>query len=327
MARRRQGGIELVASMPWWIGIVLGLLGYLALRHGIGWYFADSGNPHLSGFGKVASTDVMAPLAWMLLAGCWIGALVAFVGRAQRRKLLDNQTDVDSLRQISWRQFEQLAGEAFRRQGYAVEETGLGGADGGIDLILRKNDQLTLVQCKQWQNWQVGVKVVREMYGLQVHHGAAAVKIVACGEYTGEARRFAQGKAIELINGAELIASVRAVQASNAMRSRPLDSPVALLASMVASLLVIAALPPTTTTSTPLTPSPVVTRYVTPYVAPQPPSPPPSPRRADATPRPAQQTVIYASDEQNDAELREWKKRNAESMKILEKTTKETPLR
>jgi restriction system protein len=37
--------------------------------------------------------------------------------------------------------------------------------------------------------------------------------------------------------------------------------------------------------------------------------------------------VIYASDSQNDAALREWKKRNAESMKILEKTTKEMPLR
>ena len=327
MARRRQGGIDVVASMPWWIGIALGVLGYIALRHGVGWYFAATGNPHLSGFGKAASTGAMAPLAWMLLAGCWIGALVAFAGRAQRRKLLDNQTGVDSLRQISWRQFEQLAGEAFRRQGYAVEETGLGGADGGIDLVLRKNGQLTLVQCKQWQNWQVGVKVVREMYGLQVHHGAAAVKIVACGEYTGEARRFAQGKAIELINGAQLIASVRAVQTSNAPRSRPLDSPLALLASMVASLLVIAALSPTTTTSTPSTPSAAVTRYVTPYVAPQRPLPPPSPHPTDATPRPSQQAVIYASEGQDAAELREWKKRNAESMKILQKTTKEMPLR
>jgi restriction system protein len=123
MARRRQGGIDVVASLPWWIGIVLGVFGYLALRHGIGWYFAATGNPALSAIGKVAGSDAIAPLAWMLLAGCWIGALFAFLGRAQRRKLLDSQTGVDSLRQISWRQFEQLAGEAFRRQGYVVEET------------------------------------------------------------------------------------------------------------------------------------------------------------------------------------------------------------
>lgn len=323
MARRRQGGIELVASMPWWIGIGLGVLGYITLRHGIGWYFADSGNQFLSGLGRATASDAMAPFAWVLLTGCWIGALFAFVGRAQRRKLLDRQSGVDSLRQISWRQFEQLTGEAFRRQGYAVEETGLGGADGGIDLILRKNGQLTLVQCKQWQNWQVGVKVVREMYGLQMHHGAAAVKIVACGEYTSEACRFAQGKAIELINGAELIASVRAAQTDPTPRSRPLDSPFALIASMVASLLLIAALPATTTPS-PASPPLVLTRHVAPYVAPQSPLPP---RRADPTPRPPQPALIYASEERNNAELREWKKRNAESMKILEKTTKEMPLR
>lgn len=92
---------------------------------------------------------------------------------------------------MSWRQFEQLAGEAFRRQGYAVEETGLGGADGGIDLKLRKDGKTTLVQCKQWQNRQVGVTVVREMYGLLMHHNAAAVKIVALGNYTPDAWNFA----------------------------------------------------------------------------------------------------------------------------------------
>jgi restriction system protein len=42
---------------------------------------------------------------------------------------------------------------------------------------------------------------------------------------------------------------------------------------------------------------------------------------------PRRQAAIYASDSQDNAQLREWKKRNAESMKILEKTTKEMPLR
>jgi restriction system protein len=57
-------------------------------------------------------------------------------------------------------------GEAFRRQGYTVEETSLGGADGGIDLILRKDGRRTLVQCKQWKRQRVGVNIVREMAGL-----------------------------------------------------------------------------------------------------------------------------------------------------------------
>jgi hypothetical protein len=40
--------------------------------------------------------------------------------------------------------------------------------------------------------------------------------------------------------------------------------------------------------------------------------------------RPA--AVIYASNEQNDAQLREWKNRKAASMNILEKTTNQMPL-
>ena len=236
MAKRTKSGIEQIAAMPWWIGILIGLIGYVAIRHGVGWYFASFNNPVLHGLGNVATSGMYAPLAWILLSGCWIAALASFIGRARRHNLLDSQTGIDSLRQMSWRQFEQLAGEAFRRQGYAVEETGLGGADGGIDLILRKNGQATLVQCKQWQNWQVGVKVVREMYGLLMHHQATAIKIVALGDYTSDARRFAQGKPIELIHGGELIATVRSLQTSKARSTGPLDSLLAFSGGMVASL-------------------------------------------------------------------------------------------
>ncbi len=50
-------------------------------------------------------------------------------------------------------------------------------ADGGIDLVLRKEGQLTIVQCKLWKTQRVDVKVVREMFGLLAHHQASEVKI------------------------------------------------------------------------------------------------------------------------------------------------------
>lgn len=323
MAKRRTSGFEQIAAMPWWLGILIGLIGYVAIRHGIGWYLASSPSPVLAGMGRMPAAGAYAPLAWILLIGCWLAALASFIGRGRRRQLLDSQTGIDSLRRMSWRQFEQLAGEAFRRQGYAVEETGLGGADGGIDLILRKGGQTTLVQCKQWQNWQVGVKVVREMYGLLMHHQAAAVKIVALGNYTPDAHRFAQGKPIELIHGGELIATARKLQTGKARATHPLDTQLAFGGSIAASLLLIAGLSPSTTST------PQARAIVTPPVVFQPtprPKPPSIPHRSTA-PTPHTQPVIYASDSQSDAELREWKKRNAESMKILEKTTKEMPLR
>ena len=321
MAKRKQSGLDTVASMPWPLGIALGLIGYIAIRHGTGWYFDALNNPYTSGLGKIAGAGIYEPLGWLLLIGCWIAALASFLGRRRRRQLFDSQTGADSMRQMSWRQFEQLAGEAFRRQGYTVEETGLGGADGGIDLILRMNGQTILVQCKQWQNRHVGVKIVREMYGLLLHHQAASVKIVALGDYTSDARHFAHGKPIELIHGGALLATVRSLQTSKTRAKGPMNSPLALSGSMLASLLVIGALQSATM------PAPIPA--VGPSIAIAPPVRP-LPTHANhpvATPTPHPQAEIYLSDSRGDAQLRDWKKRNAESMKILEKTTKELPRR
>lgn len=214
MAKRKESGIELLASMPWPIGFVLGIVAYVVIRYGVGWYMSASNNPLLQGVGKQASAGLYAPLAWMALAICWIGATGSFIRSRHRRRLLETQTGLDSLRAMTWREFEMLVGEAFRRQGYTIRETGLGGADGGIDLVLHKEGKVTLVQCKQWKNQRVDVKVVREMLGLLTHHHAAAVKIVAIGDYTADAQRFAEGKPIELINGKALLAMVREVQTS-----------------------------------------------------------------------------------------------------------------
>ncbi len=226
MARRKRGGIELIAAAPWPVGFGLGILAFVAVRYGIGWYLASSGNMFLAPVGKAANGGATTILASVLLGICWVAAIASFIARRQRSRLLETQTGHDSLRAMSWQQFEMLVGEAFRRQGYRIEETGLGGADGGIDLRLTKDGKTTLVQCKQWRSQRVDVKIVREMYGLLAHHHASAVKIVAVGTFTPDAQRFAQGKPIELIHGSALLALIRDVQtlAPAAVRSTPKPS-------------------------------------------------------------------------------------------------------
>jgi restriction system protein len=223
MARRKQGLFESVASVPWPVGVVLGILGFIAVRYGIGWVLSSSSNPFLAPIGHAAShSSMFTMLAWASLGICWASALVSFIGRHKRKQLLATQTGLESLQTMSWREFEMLVGEAFRRQGYRIEETGLGGADGGIDLRLSKNSRTTLVQCKQWRSQRVDVKVVREMYGLLAHHGADAIKIVAVGDFTLDAQRFVQGKPIELVHGEALLAMIREAQASDSgQRSVP----------------------------------------------------------------------------------------------------------
>lgn len=216
MARRKEGSFDAIASMPWPVGFVLGIIAYIGVRSGTSLLLSASDNPFLSAFGKELDKGTIQTIAWLLLGTCWFAALCSFFIRRKRSRLLDTQTGPESLRAMDWREFEGLVGEVFRRQGYRIEETGLGGADGGVDLFLNKDGKTTLVQCKQWRGQRVDVKVVREMYGLLAHHGADSVKIVAIGDFTPDAQRFVQGKPIELIHGDALLTMIQDVQVSPA---------------------------------------------------------------------------------------------------------------
>ena len=131
----------------------------------------------------------------------------------QRQHLLNSRSDIDSIRDLSWADFELLIGEAFRRRGYSVEERGGGGADGGVDLVLHMGGEKILVQCKQWKSRQMGVNVVRELYGVMVHEKAARAIVAISCEFTQEAKGFARGKPLERLNGPALYRLVSQVQA------------------------------------------------------------------------------------------------------------------
>jgi len=146
-----------------------------------------------------------------LIGGLLISGLSWRYGRS-RKGLLDRQRRLYDLSAMTWQEFECLVAECFRRQGYRVSETGQGGADGGVDLILRRGSELILIQCKQWRKTSIGAPVVREMFGLMVHHEADRVKIVCCGKFTREAITFAQGKPVDLVNGEALLSLVISVQ-------------------------------------------------------------------------------------------------------------------
>lgn len=127
---------------------------------------------------------------------------------------------------LSWRQFEQAAAEAFRAQGYAVQLT-RDGADGGVDLILDRDGERTLVQCKHWAAWKVGVKTVRELYGVMTAQGVGAGIVVTSGRFTEEARDFASGVPVRLLDGRDVAAMLDGVPVPEelaglaAARSRP----------------------------------------------------------------------------------------------------------
>ena len=211
MGRRRKSGLDEVASWPWQMGVLAGIVAFLLIRYGIGAWLSTAGGPLLGPVGQQIG-GITAPFAWIVMLACWLAAAVSWGNARKRRSLHDTRNDLESLADISWREFEMLVGESFRRQGYEVLETGLGGKDGGIDLIVSKGGARELVQCKQWKRRQVGVAIVREMWGLVDHHAADAVHIVSLGDFTADAAHFASGKPIQLISGRELLDRIRAAQ-------------------------------------------------------------------------------------------------------------------
>jgi len=69
-------------------------------------------------------------------------------------------------------------------------------------------------QCKHWRTQQVGVTVVRELNGVIAAQGAAGGFVVTGGEFTREAREFANRTKIVLICGDALEKLIGAVSAS-----------------------------------------------------------------------------------------------------------------
>lgn len=199
---------------PWWVGATLAVLSFVGLR----WIIPAIGSEQV--FFR-AFIQAGANLAW--LPALFLGILAALSAFLSQRKsaLLDAQTDIESLRALGWKQFEDLVGEAYRRQGYAVEESLGGGSDGGIDVILRKDGGMWLVQCKQWKVFSVGAPVIREIYGLVAHHHASGAIVITSGKFTRDAESFATGKPIELIDGPKLLQLVETGQIHRTSRSFP----------------------------------------------------------------------------------------------------------
>jgi len=197
--RRNSSTADALVLMPWWVSVVLAFLVYAVLPGFLPPAIAKGGLTGIIALGLLAIAAISALRSW------------------KTRHMLEAQTSIDSIRELPWKRFEDLLGEAYRRQGYKVEETLGGGADGGVDLVLRQNGQVILVQCKRWKGKPVPVQTVRELYGVLHDRQASAVKLVATTSFTSEAIAFANGKPIELVDADAVLTLLQGVQTSGRM--------------------------------------------------------------------------------------------------------------
>jgi restriction system protein len=140
-----------------------------------------------------------------------VAATVSLARRNRSVRIFDAvRTDPESgVQTLSWQDFERLVGEGFRHRGFQVTQRGGAGPDGGVDLALAKGHERFLVQCKQWRAQQVGVSVVRELYGVMAAERVAGGFVVTSGSFTKDARAFAAGRNIELLDGSALNELIR----------------------------------------------------------------------------------------------------------------------
>lgn len=224
MSRRKNSALDdlldIAKMLPWWIDIAIAIIVYFWL-HSIATseavVVAQSGK-----MGEFVSGQLLKTLAtvgqYLLSFVFLLGAAMSFFGRKKREHLLSEtkqRSKQNALLDMSWREFEMLVGEVFRQRGFTVVELGGNSPDGGVDLVLKKSSETHLVQCKQWKAFKVGVEVVRELFGVMAAKGAVSGYVVTSGVFTSEAKAFADGRNIELIDGAKLTRMIQEVKSSN----------------------------------------------------------------------------------------------------------------
>ena len=236
MARRRKTSpledlTSVLALLPWWVCLGLAVASYFILH-------ALAAPATLVGSfrpDQMPSFMFRTMFKGLAMAGqfivpiiCLAAAVMSVVARRQRGALVSTvaaSRAPDALHEMSWSEFEMLVGESFRLQGYQVLETGQatgGGPDGGVDLVLSRDREKYLVQCKQWKAFKVGVPVVRELYGVMAAQGAAGGFVVTSGSFTAEAVAFAKGRNVRLLDGTELFRMIQQARAGLASgKSKP----------------------------------------------------------------------------------------------------------
>lgn len=200
MARRDDGDLflllEQLARAPWWVSVLLAVVVYIGLSNVL---------PSVAGgsraFGPIV--DIVSGLAW-LFAGILLLPAAISASRVWRgRRMLAGTRTKEEIRALGWEEFEKLIEAHYRRLGFSVRREGGAGPDGGVDVRIRKPGETYLVQCKQWRERPVGVKVVRELFGVVAAEEATGGIVVTPGSFTGEAEEFANlpRVEVELVDG------------------------------------------------------------------------------------------------------------------------------
>ena len=208
--RKRFRDESIVASamdLPLWamvaVGSVVAFLGLIAAT--VLGFFIPSAKPW------VADVGIVLLFVYLVLA-----LATSLSERSRRRRRLEGVADLHRLWMLAPLQFEEVAAELFRLEGWIVTENKRpDDEDGGVDFEIAKRGETHLVQCKHWRHQDVGVKEARELWGVVASEAATGGVLVASRGFTSAAIEFAKGKRLELVTGQDFLRRRAAVVSSS----------------------------------------------------------------------------------------------------------------
>ncbi|WP_256872182.1 restriction endonuclease [Paenibacillus sp. 79R4] len=127
-------------------------------------------------------------------------------GRVQRSSMTCRPDEVILTRHLSelnGAEFERLLALYFRGQGYTVNEVGVGGRDGGVDLVIRdQRGEKTAVQAKCYADHnKVKVQIVRELVAAKRNHDCILSLLITTSDLTSDAKKEAGRFKVEYWHG------------------------------------------------------------------------------------------------------------------------------
>jgi restriction system protein len=118
-----------------------------------------------------------------------------------------SEWSADVFAAIEWRRFEAVCEALFAQAGFRTESQSHG-ADGGVDIWLYSANAVgpaAIAQCKHWTKKPVGVKDVREFFGVMASHQLKRGTYATTSSYTEDAMKFAKANGINAMDGAALL--------------------------------------------------------------------------------------------------------------------------
>ena len=108
---------------------------------------------------------------------------------------------------IEWRRFEAVCEKLFAQAGFETKSQSHG-ADGGVDIWLHSRNAegpVSIVQCKHWQGKAIGVKELREFFGVMASHKLTHGTYATTSTYTADAQQFAKNNSVNALDGQGLL--------------------------------------------------------------------------------------------------------------------------